>query len=135
MRTSSSLCLGWLAIVAGVAGAQERIDPPPKYAAAVRALEPFVAAEVRDKQLPALSIALVDDQQVVWAAGFGFRDPKAKAPATAATVYRVGSVSKLFTDLAVIKLVEQKTLNLDAPVTDYLPDFHPHNPFDKPITL
>jgi serine beta-lactamase-like protein LACTB len=114
---------------------QDRIDPAPKYAGAVKALEAFVAREVRDKQLPALSIALVDDQQIVWAAGFGFRDPHAKLPATANTVYRVGSVSKLFTDLAVMRLVEQGALDLDAPVTKYLPDFQPQNPFDKPITL
>jgi CubicO group peptidase (beta-lactamase class C family)/D-alanyl-D-alanine dipeptidase len=114
---------------------QETIDPPPRYRDAVRALQAFIAQEVRDKQLPALSVALVDDQQTVWAAGFGFRDPQTKSPATAATVYRVGSVSKLFTDLAVMRLVEQGTLSLDTPVTDYLPDFRPQNPFGKPITL
>ena len=48
-------------------------------------MEAFVAREVQDKQLPALSIALVEDQHVVWAAGFGFRDPHAKLPATANT--------------------------------------------------
>ena len=58
--------------------AQDRIDPPPKYTAAVKALEALVVREVRDKQLPAISIALVDDQQIVWAAGFGFRDPHAE---------------------------------------------------------
>src|SRR5439155_10273285 len=87
------------------------------------------------KRLPALSIALVDDQRIVWARGFGFADPKAKKPATAETVYRVGSVSKLFTDIAIMRLVEQGKLDLDAPVTKYLPDFKPVNPYDKPITL
>src|SRR4051794_12631416 len=135
MRAVKSLLGGCLALTTGRAAAQERTDPPPQYAAAVRALEPFVAAEVREKQLPALSIALVDDQQTVWAAGFGFRDPQTKAPATAATVYRVGSVSKLFTDLAVMRLVEQGALNLDAPVTDYLPDFRPNTPSAKPPPL
>src|SRR5262249_29434763 len=106
-----------------------------RYADAVRALEAFIAQEVQDKQLPALSVALVDDQQTVWAAGFGFRDPQTKSPTTAATVYRVGSVSKLFTDLAIMRLVEQGVLNLDPPITDYLPDFRPQNPFGKPITL
>ncbi|MGH8239620.1 MAG: serine hydrolase, partial [Steroidobacteraceae bacterium] len=79
--------------------------------------------------------ALVDDQQVVWAQGFGWANPGAKIPATAATVYRVGSVSKLFTDIAIMQLVEQGKLDLDAPVTRYLPDFQPHNPSGKPITL
>jgi CubicO group peptidase (beta-lactamase class C family)/D-alanyl-D-alanine dipeptidase len=124
-----------LLAIPGRGFAQGRVEPPARYAAAVRALEPFIAREVEDKRLPALSIALVDDQEIVWAGGFGFRDPQAKAPATAATVYRVGSVSKLLTDLAVMRLVEQGVLNLDAPITDYLPDFRPHNPFGKPITL
>jgi CubicO group peptidase (beta-lactamase class C family)/D-alanyl-D-alanine dipeptidase len=128
----------WIAVLtpwAGVALAQQQIAPSSKYAAVAKALDSFIAAEVRDKQLPALSIALVDDQQTVWAAGFGFRDSRTKAPATAETIYRVGSVSKLFTDLAVMRLVEQGTINLDAPITDYLPEFRPSNPFDKPITL
>jgi serine beta-lactamase-like protein LACTB len=44
-------------------------------------------------------------------------------------------VSKLFTDIAVMQLVEQGKLDLDAPVTAYLPDFKPRNPFNKPISL
>src|SRR5207248_9383296 len=44
-------------------------------------------------------------------------------------------VSKLFTDVAIMQFVEQGKLDLDAPVTKYLPDFKPKNPFDKPITL
>jgi CubicO group peptidase (beta-lactamase class C family)/D-alanyl-D-alanine dipeptidase len=135
MRIVQSFVLGFIAIGLGRAPAQDRVDPPPRYAAAVKALEPFIAAEVRDKQLPALSIVLVDNQEIVWAAGFGFGDPQAKSPASATTVYRVGSVSKLFTDLAVMWLVEQGKLNLDAPVTDCLPGFRPQNPFDKPISL
>jgi CubicO group peptidase (beta-lactamase class C family)/D-alanyl-D-alanine dipeptidase len=85
--------------------------------------------------LPGLSIAIVDRQQTVWAQGFGFADPLTKEPATAETVYRIGSVSKLFTDIGVMQLVERGELNLDAPVTNYLPDFQPHNPFGTPITL
>ncbi|MFN2511508.1 MAG: serine hydrolase [Pyrinomonadaceae bacterium] len=46
-------------------------------------LERFITYEMADKDLPALSIALVDDQQIVWAKGFGFADAKRKVPATA----------------------------------------------------
>ena len=84
-----------------------------------------------DKELPALSIALVDDQRTVWARGFGFADPERRVEATADTVYRVGSVSKLFTDIALMQLVEQGKVDLDAPVERYLPDFRPRNPFDR----
>ena len=105
------------------------------YSAAIETLERFIAHEMADKDLPALSIALVDDQRMVWSRGFGFADPEHKVPATADTVYRVGSVSKLLTDIALMQLVEQGKIDLDAPVTRYLPDFRPRNPFGKPITL
>ncbi len=136
MRTQLFLAVAILLAAPAVrAFGQDRIDPPTRYSAAVKTLETFIADEVRDKKLPALSIAIVDNQQIVWAAGFGVRDPHTKTPATAATVYRVGSVTELFTDLAVMRLVEQGVVDLDEPVTKYLPDFQPQNPFNKPITL
>jgi serine beta-lactamase-like protein LACTB len=109
--------------------------PPEKYAAAVKDLERWIAEEVEAKQFPALSIALVDDQEVVWARGFGFADPKAKTPATADTLYRVGSVSKPFTALLLMILAEMGLIDLDVPVSRYLPNFRPTNPFQKDITL
>lgn len=106
-----------------------------QYAQVADALSKFIQHEMQDKQLPAFSIALVDDQQIVWAQGFGYADPNKKIPATAKTVYRIGSVSKLFTDIGVLQLVERGQLDLDAPVQKYLPDFHPKNPFHTNITL
>ena len=85
--------------------------------------------------MPGLSIALVDGSDIVWQKGYGFSDSKTKTPITDDTVFRVGSVSKLFTDIAVMRLVERGKLDLDAPVTKYLPDFKPRNSFDKPVTL
>src|SRR5436190_14571454 len=111
------------------------IAPRPDYAEVARALEPFIQHELTDKQLPAISVALVDDQQIVWARGFGLADPDKKIAATANTIYRVGSVSKLFTDIGIMQLAERGELSLDAPITDYLPDFQPTNKFRKPITL
>jgi CubicO group peptidase (beta-lactamase class C family)/D-alanyl-D-alanine dipeptidase len=105
------------------------------YTDVVETLRPFIQQQMAEKELPALSIAIIEDQQIVWAHGFGMADSKTKTPASADTVYRIGSVSKLFTDIAIMRLVEQGELNLDAPVTDYLPDFHPRNPFGTPITL
>src|SRR5437588_7573047 len=92
------------------------IAPRRDYAAVARALEPFIRHELTDKQLPAISVALVDDQQIVWAQGFGFADPDKKIAATAQTIYRVGSVSKLFTDIGIMQLAERGELNLDAAI-------------------
>src|SRR5438270_4152103 len=111
------------------------IAPRSDYAGVAAQLERMIAHEMEDKQLPALSIALVDDQTVVWAQGFGYQDPDRKIPATAHTVYRVGSVSKLFTDIGIMQMVESGKIDLDTPIQKYLSDFHPVNPFGKPITL
>jgi len=105
------------------------------YAEVVRTLQAFIQREMEEKELPGLSIAIVDDQQIVWAQGFGMADAKNHVPATAETVYRIGSVSKLFTDIGIMQLVERGELTLDAPVTEYLPDFRPGNSFGTPITL
>jgi CubicO group peptidase (beta-lactamase class C family)/D-alanyl-D-alanine dipeptidase len=111
------------------------IAPRKDYSQIVEVVRLFIERQQAEKQIPGLSIALIDDQQIVWAQGFGAADPKSKKPATAETVYRIGSVSKLFTDIAIMQLVERGELNLDAPLTDYLPDFRPRNPFGTPITL
>jgi CubicO group peptidase (beta-lactamase class C family)/D-alanyl-D-alanine dipeptidase len=134
-RLSAFLALIFLAGPSLSVRAEPVVEPAKKYQALVERLTAFIEREVRVKKLPALSIALVDDQRIVWARGFGFADTEARVRATAETIYRVGSVSKLFTDVAVMQLVERGVLDLDAPITNYLPNFKPSNPFDKPITL
>jgi CubicO group peptidase (beta-lactamase class C family)/D-alanyl-D-alanine dipeptidase len=124
----------WLSRAQGV-DEPPAVEPQAGYAEVARRLGDYVAVQMKDKGLPAVSLALVEDQQTVWARGFGEADPQDRRPATAATVYRVGSVSKLFTDLAIMRLVEQGRLDLDAPVTRYLPDFRPRDPFARPLTL
>jgi serine beta-lactamase-like protein LACTB len=134
-RLAGVLAAGLLALLPCRALAQPSVAPPERYAAAVAAVQHFIEQEVANKELPALSIVLVDDQTIVWARGFGFADSKGQIPATAETVYRVGSVSKLFTDVGIMQLVERGVLDLNVPVSRYLPDFKPTNPSGKAITL
>lgn len=132
----SLLALLLLGILACPVAAQPAIAPAKPYEETAAALTKMIQREVDAKQLPAVSIALVDDQKIVWAKGFGQADPVRKVEASAETVYRVGSVSKLFTDIAIMQLVEQDKFDLDAPITTrYLIDFNPKNPFGKNITL
>jgi len=124
-------------LLASAARADNRANLAPRsdYANIAAGLQAMILHEMEDKQLPAFSIALVDGNQIVWAQGFGYEDPEHKTPATAHTVYRVGSVSKLFTDIGIMQMVETGKINLDAPVNQYIPDFHPNNTFKGPITL
>ncbi len=125
------LIAAWTAIASG----QAVVPPRAGLEEAVGRLDAFIREEMKVHGLPAVSIALVEGKQIVWARGFGLARPGEGAEATAETVYRVGSVSKLFTDLAVMQLVERGELDLDAPVTKYLPDFAPHNSFGGEISL
>ena len=113
----------------------QNIPVSPGYELIVEKLQDAINYEIDGKDLNAISIALVNDQKVLWAQGFGYQDPKNLIPADANTVYRVGSVSKLFTDMAIMQSVENKELDLDAPIQKYLPDFTPNNPYDISITL
>ena len=117
----------------------DSVSPPAPYQGdyidAVAKLKVAVKYEVEQKQLPAFSISIIDGSRVVWSEGFGYQDAEKKVLATKNTVYRVGSVSKLFTDIAVMQLVEQGKLDLDTPVQDYLPQFQPSNPHDVRLTL
>ena len=82
-----------------------------------------------DNNIPAVSIALVDDQKIVWQQGFGLANVKSETPATANTVYRVGSIAKLFTDSAAMKLAEEGKINIDQPLVKVLPEFSIRNRF------
>lgn len=108
---------------------------PVDYSNAIDKLSQSIRGEVEQKSIPAFSIAIVDQNRIIWSAGFGHQDSDKKLPATAQTVYRVGSISKLFTAIRVMQLVEQGKLNLDEPVQTYLPKFQPRNEFGRPITI
>jgi len=80
-------------------------------------------------------IGVVKDGQVVFAKGYGFADVEKRNPVTAdASLFRIGSISKLITWTAAMQLVEQKKLSLDDDVNTYL-DFKILPAFGKPITL
>ena len=124
-------------LIAGCAEGGEGGAPPgearAEYGAVAEALEGMIEREREQKGLAAVSIALVDSGGIVWAAGFG--EQESGVGATAETVYRVGSVSKLFTDIAVMQLAERGEIDIDAPVRGYLPDFAPDNRSGTAITL
>jgi CubicO group peptidase (beta-lactamase class C family)/D-alanyl-D-alanine dipeptidase len=94
-----------------------------------------VGREAANKNLPLLSIVLVDEDGIVWSHGVGADAANPDLVADGNTTYRIGSVSKLFTDIVVMQMVEQDVLDLDAPVSRYLSDFAPDNPYTTPITL
>ncbi len=104
------------------------------------AVRAYIAAlaeqEMRKADVTGLSVALVDDQNLVWADGFGLADRARSIPAGPDTVYRVGSVTKLFTAAAVIQLAEQGKLAIDRPIEAVIPGFSMKSRFEnaRPVT-
>jgi CubicO group peptidase (beta-lactamase class C family) len=70
-----------------------------------------------------LSIALIDGEQTVWARGFGMADRAKKVPVTAETLFHIGSTSKTLAATAVMQLVAEGRVDLDAPLSRYVPQF------------
>ena len=87
----------------------------------VARLESFVLSKMSSTRIPGLSLAIVKDGRVVYSRGFGFRDVERGLAATPRTVYGIGSVTKSFTAIAVLKLVEEGRLSLDDEVSKYVP--------------
>lgn len=109
-----------------VATAAETSQPPrdsQPYANTRNALAQAIPKLMRQNRIAGLSIALVDDQAVVWAQGFGYADKAKKIKAAPETIYRAGSISKLFTATAAMQLVEQGKFDIDRPLQTYLPGF------------
>ncbi len=107
------------------------------FATVGKRLSEEIRRDMAENSLKGLSIALVDDDQVVWAEAFGWADEAGKVPARTDTVYRVGSVSKVFTATAAMALAEAGQLDIDQPLSRYLPEFSIRSRFPQsaPITL
>lgn len=74
-------------------------------------------------KIPALSVAVLENQTVIFLRGFGFADVEHRIPATPDTVYSIASVTKTFASTLIMRLVEQGKLDLDEPVSHYSSDF------------
>ena len=84
-------------------------------------LESFILDKISETRLPGLSIAIIEDSNIVYSRAFGYRDIKSGLPSTPNTLYGIGSVTKSFTALAVMQLVEKELLDVDDPVEKYVP--------------
>ena len=83
----------------------------------------WIEAQVVHRELPGLTMGIVHDQTLVWGRGFGWADVERREAATIETLYRIGSITKLFTATAIVMLRDAGKLGLDDPLTAYLPWF------------
>lgn len=94
----------------------------------------WVEAQMAYSGQPGLSVGVLYDQELVWCRGFGYADVTKKTPTGPTTLYRIASITKLFTSTAVMQLRDAGLLQLDDPVQKHLPWFQIKNPHeDTPV--
>ncbi len=84
-----------------------------------------------EQGIPGLAVALVDADQPLWVEGFGHLDGPDSAQVTSDTIFSIQSMSKLFTATAVMQAVAAGQLDLDQPITTYLPEFTVNSAFEE----
>jgi CubicO group peptidase (beta-lactamase class C family) len=98
-------------------------------------LDGMMPQQLAKDDIAGVVISIVKDGKVIFARGYGYSDVAKKSPVSAdSTLFRPGSISKLFTWTSVMQLVEQGKLDLDRDVNDYL-DFKIPSTYPQPITL
>lgn len=129
------------AVGAGALGAQtpEVNVAPQRGPADAAELEAFLdgvmTAHLSDKHVAGATVAVVRDGRVLLAKGYGWADVDDRIPVDPErTMFRIGSVTKLFTWTAVMQLVEEGRIDLDQDVNGYL-DFELPDTYDEPITM
>jgi CubicO group peptidase (beta-lactamase class C family) len=99
-------------------------------------IDAFFAEQMEVSHLPGAVFVLVKDGEILLSKGYGYADLERRRPVVPdETIFLPGSVSKLFTALAVMQLVEQGKLDLDRDVNDYLDDFRIPSTYPQPVTV
>lgn len=97
-------------------------DDKAKVLAALPAIESHFAAQLEKKSLPGLAVGVVVGGELVYSKGFGTRDIKSNAAVDADTVFRIASLTKSFTAMAILKLRDEGRLSLEDPADRHIPE-------------
>lgn len=96
---------------------------PGSYTEVVNQSRMLIDSVMRARNIPGLSIAVSLDGNIVWSEGFGYANLEQRTPVTSNTEFRIGSISKSLTSVALGQLYEQGKLDLDSRVQTYVPSF------------
>ena len=110
-------------------GALPLLAHEPSFETKLKEIKDYSARAGRDWNVPGFAIAIVKDDKVVFAQGFGVRKLGETAPADADTLFAIASNTKAFTAAALGILVDEGKLKWNDPVTRYLPYFQMHDSY------
>lgn len=95
------------------------------------ALDPHVVASMERHRTPGIALALTDRHGLVGVRTWGYADLKAKVPVVDETLFQIGSITKSFTALALLQAQERGAIDIDEPVSRYLPWFEVESSFEQ----
>jgi len=98
-------------------------------------LTPLIEDVLQTHDLPGMAVGVVKENEIIYARGFGYKNIETKTPITISTLFHMASISKPFVATAVMQLVEQEKIDLEAPVIIYLPYFRLKGESYKAITI
>ena len=104
---------------------------------ALKLIEVWLDAQKDYENLPAITAAVVKDQEIIWKGAYGLANIEEKVQAKPETICSICSISKLFTSVAIMKLVEDGKLRLDDKLEDVLPNYDLKQQFEDswPVTI
>jgi CubicO group peptidase (beta-lactamase class C family) len=102
---------------------QPRISTPGDFAPLREHIAGMIRQEMAANDVVGAAVVLVDDQEVVWAEGFGYANPESGVPVEVDTPFRLGSIAKVMTASLAMRMAERGEIDLDAPLADILPAF------------
>jgi CubicO group peptidase (beta-lactamase class C family) len=121
---------------AGAAGHQTRAtQSSSRYAATIRDARTATQELLDQTGAASMSVALTADGKVVWQQGFGYADKATRTAPGPDTMFGIGSVSKMLAAVATMRLVDQGLVDLDQPVTRYIPTFSMATPSYRQVTV
>lgn len=121
MLNKISAAIGLIAIMGGLADkADAQVTQVAETGDKIAAIEQLVQGEMASRRIPGLQLAIVRNGEIVFTGAYGQSDLETAKPVTDRTVFGVNSISKAFTGVAAMQLVEAGKLDLDASVTQYL---------------
>ena len=131
MKIALFMAIVFSVILTGISDAQESADLQ------IVSLKAKIIKCLHDNDIPGAAVVVASENSIVFSGGFGYAHVKDRIPVTESTHFWIGSISKSFTALGILKLVEQGRVDLNVPVKEILPEVMIQNPWQKtdPVRL
>ena len=112
-------------------GASQSLSQDSLAGSVIKELQVKIPLWLKERNVPGAAVAVVDDKSILWQEVYGHTTRTKEKAITPQTLFSIQSMSKSFTALGILIAVQDGLLDLDAPITEYLPEFTVHSRFEE----